>query len=186
MLHTFIDSGAKAASGHVLYHPGVQEQYAETHYFITILRDPVDRFVSQYFFNKKDSPYVTSPGDVTEEELAKEGEAWGSALAFFLGGGRSLFTAADDETSTATLVAEAKTAVERLSVVGFVDRMDMFQRALAEVVGIDLRIGRRNTAKPRSAESAEMQRVRELAQTYCAPDREVYEHARKVWGGRTC
>jgi len=183
-LHTLLNNGAKAVSGHVYYHPGVHEQYQETHSFVTILRHPVDRFVSQYFFNKYGTPYVASPGEFDEEELEREGLAWGSALTCFLGGGRSLF-AAGETPNMAALVGEAKKAIETLNVVGFVDRMDLFQRMITETVGIDIRVGKRNTGKSRSDQKSEEVQVRELAQKYCEPDLEVYEHARTVWDGRT-
>lgn len=104
-------------------------------------------------------------------------------MTFFLSGGpRSGALTVDVEDEQR--VADAKEAVEALNVVGFVDRMEVFQRQLAAVTGLKLSVGRRNVRSSKD-ESEEERWIREAAPRFCAPDLEVYEHARAIWSTKS-
>ena len=178
LLHTFLTNGARAVGGHIAYHPGIHEQFQHSHSFVTILRDPVERFVSQYFYTKHAHSYVRLPADFDDDDLEAVGPVWGSMITFFLGAGAELESAAAGDAAD-RWVPEAKRTLERLPVVGFVDDMDAFRRRLADTIGVRIDIGRRNV-RPRRDDRDEERWIREVAPRFCAPDLEVYAHARAV------
>lgn len=182
LLHTFLTEGALAVSGHVIYHPIVHEQFRDSHCFVTILRDPIERFVSQYFYNKSVNSYARLPDQFGDADLERIGPAWGSMLTFFLGGGESVGRL-EREPDMGKLVTEAKKAVEALNIVGFVDRMEMLRRDIANKIGIQIVVRRRNVGPSRRERSAEEEWVREAAKRFCEPDLEVYAHARALRAG---
>lgn len=175
LLHTFLAGGARAVGGHVIYHPGIHAKFGDTHRFITILRDPLDRFVSQYFYNKHVRSYARLPAEFGEEELAIVGPSWGRMLTSFFGNGAFIGVPAE-QVSLEQRIAQAKKAVEEMAVVGFVDRMRAFQRDMVEMVGIKVDVGRRNV-RPARDDQGEEAWIRAAARRYCQPDMEVYDHA---------
>ena len=175
LLHTFLARGTRAVGGHVIYHPGIQATFGDTHHFITILRDPIERFVSQYFYSKHVHSYASLPTAFGERELEIAGPTWGRMLTAYLGDGAFIETPAAEVTPEQR-IAGAKQAVEDMAVVGFVDRMEAFQRDMAEVVGIRVEVGHRNV-RPARDDHGEEAWIRAAARRFCEPDMEVYEHA---------
>lgn len=182
LLYTLLASGTKAVRGHVVYHADLHRQFAQSHVFVTILRDPIERFVSQYFFNKHVHTYARLAPDFGTADLERIGPLWGSTITLYLSGGprHGRFALDGDRDHR---VAEAKRAVEAMDAVGFIDRMPLFQRRLAAVGGVRIEIGRRNVRPPRN-DSDEERWIRDAAPRFCAPDLEVYDHARTIWTGR--
>lgn len=183
LLFTFVFAGARAVRGHVPYREELHQRFGRSHAFVTILRDPVERFVSQYFFNKGLDNYAKLPRTFDREDLERVGPIWGSTLTLYLSGGpREGSWPIDDDRDRR--IAEAKRAVETLDVVGFIDDMAGFREHLAAVTGIRIDLQRRNVRSVREDREEETW-IRAAAQRFCAPDLEVYEHARRVRARRT-
>ena len=82
----------------------------------------------------------------------------------------------DDDIPAA--VALAKSRVEKFALIGFLDDIDSFFSRYREIFGVSLRMSQLNSAPDRKPDipAAEMEVLRAL----CAPDLEIFEHARSL------
>lgn len=53
--------------GHLHFNPG--EALSKEHYYCTVLRDPVERFISEFFFHKQEGRRLLSQGDISNPML---------------------------------------------------------------------------------------------------------------------
>ncbi|WP_162913415.1 sulfotransferase family 2 domain-containing protein [Rhodospirillaceae bacterium SYSU D60014] len=175
LLFNYLHSGAKSVSGHVMYSPRIHDAFEKTHKFVTVLRHPVDRFVSQYLYSSRSQSYDHVDVSWDADGLSKLGPIWGRTITTFLGG-------ADDSRgrlpSTERMVENAKLALDRLDVIGFVDDLSKFEGDVAHQIGARITIGRHNRSSQREKETIELSELRPLIEEFCAPDIEVYNHAR--------
>lgn len=177
LLLTHLKSGTRAVSGHVVYHPLIQDAFAETHKFITVLRNPVDRFASQYLQYLREKQRYHPNVSWSEAGLADVGKAWGRVLTTFLGGSSS---ASGPPRTDSEMVEKAKSALDRFDIVGFVEDLPRFQKQLADQIGCRAAFGRQNKSLPTEKEMTPMAELGPLIEEFCAPDIAVYEYARST------
>ena len=160
----------RIAMGHVRYASELAPLTARVH-FVTILRDPVERFVSLYRWRTYgDRPFVRFDGTIEDfldqraELAALEGARY---VTVFRGGSR------DRDRSVVDGVDDAVANLRRFSVVGALHDLGRFERELTEATGLPVVIGHRNEnkAKPISLDSG----TRRVIEEICAPSYEVYE-----------
>jgi len=176
MLLYNLEAGASFSGGHVHYSPRIHDRFRNTHLFVTVLREPVSRFLSQYFYSSKSASHDRI--DMTLEQAVETlGPKWGAAqVAYFADVGANL-------SSTPTeAVARAKTNLARLDVVGLVENLPAFARSLGRALETPLFLqhANRSPTKRRPEDTIPaglMDKIREL----CQPDIELYEHARKLY-----
>lgn len=180
LLSIFLAQGTRALVGHVGYSPLIHDQFAETHSFATVLRDPVDRFRSHYLYSSRSKSYDHVEVDLDSEGIREVGLVWGSIQTRFLAGYGS------HNMPIEKAVDLAKQAVESLDVVGFQDDIPGFLRDVGSEIGSKLSVHTVNTSSKAEKEKSipAFQELRPLIEEYCAPDIEVYLHALKVRKGR--
>jgi hypothetical protein len=164
--------------GHVPFSRLIGETFAPRWRFVTILRDPVDRFFSEYFYNR----YKTSDHFRIREELPEyldtpDAVRTSSQMVNFLTGRADTHCPPSfDEAET------AKANLDYFSVIGFVDDMDAFASRMAACFGKRPVLGVRNTSPAPESErrlGADPDIRRRVARL-CEADVEVYHAARSL------
>lgn len=176
MLLYHLAAGVDCVSAHVRFSEAAFAAYGAQAKFVTMLRDPVERFHSHYRWShgRKDG-HAHIPAAFPAFLESPAARHLGGFYVYFFSG----LPAGADMSSRAAL-DRAKANIDRLHVVGFLDKLDAFKADMRREVGISLRIGHENrAAAPAPADAAEFaDRIHALT----APDRAVYAHARDRLG----
>lgn len=175
MLIAFMANDCALVHGHVLFSRKADRHFGDKYKYVTILRDPLARVISNYraarragYVNETFSAYLET--DVGRAHAAQN-------LRYFAG---RPFIAPEDAPAA---IAEAKRAVDRFAVIGFVDAMDDFVDLFAASFGVRLSIGRYNVGKMDAPEISSEDR-RKL-EALCAADLELHEYARAAMSGQS-
>ncbi|MGH1422390.1 MAG: sulfotransferase family 2 domain-containing protein [Hyphomonas sp.] len=157
------ESGVHYIQGHAPVNENFVEEFSDKYNFITLIRHPVDRMVSHYFFDKRLS--AMSP----DEFLASQkGFTASHVLAHFFG---SLCWDTPEDVDAAT--ARALKVLNSFSCVGILEEPEQFSNALKNSVGLKLKIPRRNIGQDRKDNvftPEHMARINEM----CAQDLHIY------------
>ena len=127
--------------------------------FVTVLREPVARFLSNFFFSKREG-YPASAGMGLSAFLETEDAVtFGRSYLRFLG----------------TLdLDEARRTLDLMHLVGRIEALDEFVGRFAQSFGVRLEIPKLNVGPARPAIAPrQMERIREI----CAPNQALYAHA---------
>jgi hypothetical protein len=159
-------------SGHVKY--GIDAVSAEEWNVVTVLREPVEKWFSQYFYNR----YKASSHSRVEEELddfidTPAAREYGSDYLGYLGSW---------ECRGAPSVDDAVRNLRRFKLVGILEDLDRFVGDFRESFGVQLRVLKRNknpvpaSVRQRQIDGELRLRVEEL----CQPNQAVYHAARRL------
>lgn len=163
----------RCITGHFLWSEVCYENFHENWRYITVLREPVDRWLSNYFYGryKTHSNFRKIEQDLEAFLDTERSKRFGSNLVRFLSGHAE---------ATAEALEVAKNNVERFDVVGFLDNIDRFQADIERLLGCRVSFPHKNASlrnelrEEYRANDDIMQRIREL----CAPDLELYRYAK--------
>ncbi|MBI3154353.1 MAG: sulfotransferase family 2 domain-containing protein [Burkholderiales bacterium] len=158
-------------SGHFVYSDIAWKVFSAEWHFMTILRDPVARWYSHYFFNRdkpgQDHFRISEPLEVYIE--SPQARSLGSSYV-------SALMSADDSDSD-DAIDRAVDNLQRFPVVGLLEHMNVLTADCERLLGITLPIEHHNK-NPRTAEEQQREitpqidaRVREL----CEPNRRIYD-----------
>jgi hypothetical protein len=156
----------------VFGHYQVTERLIDAHPefdFITVLRDPVARFISNFYYNQSRPEWADSFACSLDEFLSRPSEhpeALGHNYIRFLG---------VPHPRSVSAVETAKKVLSKFTFVGTTERMDVFCNRFQERYGLELKLSQANagpTSKP--VTDAHLARIRRL----CKPNLELYEHAK--------
>ena len=112
----------KYIAGHFSFSKIAYNKYSNKYKFITVLRDPIKRFISLYFYNRyKDSNHCKIEQDITSFIETNYGNSQGYEYVKFLGGPEK----AGDYTSRKA-IDRAKRNLNKFTVVGCLEYQDDF------------------------------------------------------------
>ncbi|HEU4475248.1 MAG TPA: sulfotransferase family 2 domain-containing protein, partial [Methyloceanibacter sp.] len=167
-------------AGHVPFSRAAADAFGDQWQFITILREPISRFMSEYFYNRFKASYHFRVEEDLEPYLdTADARRTSTQLTNFLTGRR-------DEYATPT-AAEVESAVEnlrRFAVVGFVEDLKRFADDMAARFGRRPAIPHTNrnpapeATRKREIDPALRERIAELN----AADLEIYRRAQQLFG----
>jgi hypothetical protein len=158
--------------GHFAFHPLMFDEFSDQWHFITLLRHPVRRWYSHFFYKQAPTQaYYRIEDDLATFVNSPRAAAWGS---FYLRYFTDFHKGPPKDIAAA--VSEALDNLDRYSLVGVLEQMDDFKSRFRRKFGVRLRIAHENispageTAR-REAITAEIQeRVVQL----CQPDLAIY------------
>jgi hypothetical protein len=173
-----LNAGVRCITGHIHFSRSAFDRFSNRYCFVTALRDPVSRFLSDYF-KALDAPEHSATDLPLERYLdSYAGRQRGCTYTEYFSG----LPMSSDFRCPDTVIL-AKENLERLHLVGFTDDMVKFSRDLSAILGVRLWFGHENRSSRRA-----MSRRKEIdkhtlqrVERCCAADIEVYEYARRTF-----
>lgn len=182
-------------SGHMPVAGDIIENYQSQYDFITVLRHPVDRFISNYIFNKMTNPNpLLIPNNLSFERLEEElyeviasdrGLQFASVLTMMITGRYPV-----DKQDAINMKDEFSDNLSKFKVVGFLDDLPGFAHSCEQQFGKKPDIGMLNTTKRPYSESEKRvyeqlvalfktPKVRQAVETLCEIETQNYENAKR-------
>lgn len=170
VLARHLAAGTRCISGHVRYDPRLQDRHPD-HAFVTLLRDPVERFVSHYHHLQRRHPDAGRPDTLEAFLDTPDAARLGAQYLFYFA---RTWPGDDAEAGVPRAVA----ALARFALVGSLDRPKAFRQALARLAGGPIPPLARNRAPQGSfAPDGDLRR---RIETLCAADIAIYDAARNL------
>jgi len=174
MLLYWMFEDTRCVSAHVRFSPKAHDLFRQKYKFITILRDPVDRFISSYFWHT----WHTHEHDAIHlgfEEFLETGRArrmGARYVEYYCGLDKNT-----DMTSESAIQA-ACSNLSRFDAVGRLDDLDDFEQQIKQVLGVRIKIGHENKMRQPKDEKKKIvtPELREKVKTLCLPDMKIWEH----------
>ncbi|MEO0373873.1 MAG: sulfotransferase family 2 domain-containing protein [Cyanobacteria bacterium P01_A01_bin.17] len=172
-------SQVKYISGHFCFSANLYDQFSSHYNFITVLRHPIQRLLSFYYFSRYKS--ADRPGRITinlQEYLETRRSISAGYYVRMLGG---VDPSGDYQSKWA--ISRAKENLHKFKMVGFLENLDSFQTQFFHVFGRKLGIKKLNhSPKPQGEPphnvTADIEaKLREI----CRADIEVYNYAKTVF-----
>lgn len=161
--------GFPLVAGHFLFSERAYHAYKGTYVFVSLVRDPVARLVSNYVSDS--SRKITT---LDFDEYLQSDLAWGhsSVLVRYFSG-----TSPISKEDAPNYLGSAKANMDKFDIVGIVEEIDTFIGALSEMLGVRISLPHDNkTVSPKPTVSdAALKRVKDL----CSVDREIYTYAQE-------
>jgi Sulfotransferase family len=169
MLLYLMYSDVRCVSAHVPFSDIAFEKFQDRYQFVTLLRAPVDRFVSHYLWSHRRPGAHGHIKEEFEEFLDTDrAKAFGSTYARYFCGSPTF--------SQGNPVEHAVNNLRRMNHVGFLDDVKSFEGDLRRLTGKKLTIGYENVGKTRKTRNDIMDsRLRKKVLEICAPDIEIWD-----------
>ncbi len=177
--------------GHMPMSADLLDGFASNYHFFTVFRDPIDRFISNYIFDKV-AGGIRIPDVLPQEDSSISAELdlyLASREAYWLAREQLIMIAGLDEEGSlddTDMLKRAKQNLKRYKLVGFTEQMDEFEESFSATFDLDLKIGRLNQTSDFFSKGADIRKayyeafdhsVRERVATLCAAEYELYQHA---------
>jgi hypothetical protein len=176
LLYSMSQKRTRYISGHFTFSEIAYQKFSGDFSFLTLLRDPVKRWISTYFYNRyKDSDHFKVDLEIEQYLDSDFGRSQGAEYVKFIGGHQ-----ASEDYSSAEAVERAKRNLHKFDIVGILEDMDDFKDQFRKRFHAPLNVPTINrNPKPEAHQKAVItpaveKRIHEI----CEPDREVYRYAR--------
>ncbi|ETX16721.1 hypothetical protein OCH239_01280 [Roseivivax halodurans JCM 10272] len=173
MLLYYLFEDVRCVSLHVRFSNTAYDLFQERYKFVTILREPVARFVSHYFWSyRKAGAHARIDEDFERFLETPRARRLGASYVEYFSG-----LPKEEDVTTSRAISLAIENLRRMDVVGRLDDLDEFRRRMHEELGVRVKIGHENKMRQPASRKSEVvtpeltEKVREL----CAPDIAVWE-----------
>ena len=173
LIYNMSISTRKYIDGHFVYSERAFKEFRDEWKFVTMLRNPVSKWFSKYFFNRyKESLHYKLDCDLETYLESKTGVAEGSDYVRCLTGLSLLH-----EWNSERAVEQAIRNLNNFTIVGVVEKINLFVRDFESQFGTKLFIKHlRSNPLPKSKQQEQItDRIRKKVEEICQPDIEVYK-----------
>ncbi|WP_168771087.1 sulfotransferase family 2 domain-containing protein [Palleronia sediminis] len=168
-LHRLLRAGRRCIAGHVRASAELLDGPARGHRAVTLLRDPVARFVSHYAYLMRRHPDPDRPATLEAFLETDDAMRLGSTYLFYFGG---TWQGAGHDIAPA--MAAARKTLSRFALIGDLSRPRAFAADLRRLCRRPVPILTRNAAPPSAPPPPSLRpRIEEI----CAPDIALYRYA---------
>lgn len=171
---------AAFVTGHFQVSRPLVETFRDEWIFLIMLREPVRRWISHYFFNRfKADPHGRLHTSLEAYLDTPRAASLGQDYVRLLTGRGVYGTPEHPETPPPEVVEQAKHALDRFHVVGCLEDLGGFIAQVEGVLGTSLNMGHenKNPAPPSRRAEAVTPALRKQIRALCAPNIEMYRHA---------
>ena len=159
--------------GHSYCRPELVSEFLCDWKFLTILRNPVDRWISEYVYNSyKTSSWIKNEFSLERYLESNKGRSTGRTLIRYFSN-----ESIGDYTDPSVYIDEALGNLSRFSVVGTMENLDLWVARVNRCFGVSLNVPKRNVS-PKSQKSAEIRsnpKVMKKIEELCRYDLEFYD-----------
>ncbi|WP_413720862.1 sulfotransferase family 2 domain-containing protein [Silicimonas sp. MF1-12-2] len=160
------ESGTRLIQSHVPWFPAEASSAAASYDRVTVIRHPVDRFVSHYFFDRKQDNLNTISREIGDFLQTDQARCFATHLTRYFSGRQWPYEVGKEP------VEAAIAGIGEFSIVGILEDLPKFKRDILRRYGWSIRIPKTNEgARDRNLPDALMEEIREL----CASDLMLYE-----------
>ncbi|PAU81208.1 hypothetical protein CK501_06515 [Halovibrio salipaludis] len=177
LLHYLMWKDTYFIGGHVPFNRAAYDHLGKGYRFITVLRDPVERFISEYFYNRGRNHQARIDADLAEYIESPLGQRNALRCCEYFSGQLDL-----DLEDPESLKHRAKDNLKAFDVVGFTDSMGVFEQKVRQALNVRVSFGRENQGNRSSAEINKeiTPALRSRLEDLCKHDREIYDFARDL------
>lgn len=167
---------AQYVEGHFEINATLLEEFGDRYTFITLLRHPVDRWISHYLYNVH-LPRERYDINQSMEEFVETSRGRGIAQMYtaYLSGTGGMTPETRD---TEEVRQQARENLSNFDHVGIVEQMESFEERLSNEVGVNLNVPRRNKSPAPEGADDISEEMREKIREVSAADMELYEYAK--------
>jgi hypothetical protein len=170
MLLYMLFSDVRCVSAHIPFSDAAFERFAGSYSFVTLLRDPVKRFISNYFWSHDRPDAHFRIAETVEDFLSTErARGLGSTYVRY-------FCGEPDAKFGPRHVDSAIRNLRRMNCVGFLDEVGRFEAGLHALTGRRIRIGKENVGGTSARRDALLSGpLRDRILQVCGPDRDIWD-----------
>ena len=177
LAHALGISQYKFATGHVYAAPEVVEHYKDQWQFVTVMRDPVSRFISNYIYNRYKEKKFYGVNEKTLDEVldSPDGQFYGTSFCQYFGAYSDL-----SHSPSEVYVDTALKNLENFAAIGFLEDVQQMEASFSSLTVKPFSLGSYNKSpRPELTEdirsnSKAMARIQEL----CEADQKIYDSVR--------
>lgn len=179
LLYYVLQKDIRYLSGHFAYSQMAYEKSCDRWHFITVLRHPVDRWFSHFFYNKyTPTDRFQIPENLSAFVETERAFLWGRLYVRNLTEGNDRPDAHTADTSKAVSIAIK--VLEGFSLVGCLENLDVMCVQFERLFGVKIRVPvyNRNPISRDKQREQITEKIRKRVEEICQPDLEIYHYAK--------
>jgi len=180
LLHYFMEQdGLRFISGHFVFDSELHSRYSSQWRHITLLRDPVQKYLSQYFYNfqKQNREHFGIEESLEHFVNSEEGVRLGQDMVQKITGEARITT--DGSAGRKAQIEQAIQNIEKFHLVGILEDLDRFEKDFKEIFGASLHVKKMNRNRRKNKQQISPA-IKNKIEILCRPDITLYEHVKKM------
>jgi hypothetical protein len=179
LLYQLARKSTMYVAGHFFYSQKAFDAFSKEWNFITILRNPVDRWFSQYYYDRYAPHHMNEHGttlEINDYLNSEKGLGAGGSYATMLEGNADNWKYNPEQ-----CVVDAIANLKRFKLVGSLEHLDFFESKFNDIFKVKLKIKKtRKSPAPKNLKHQEITpQIRKEVEHICRFDIQIYDYAVK-------